>query len=58
MALTDPFKDKLGSHRLWEGVWEVQGSLTSLFGGEWGGSDSATGLEIPAGISVHSQTGA
>lgn len=47
MALTDPFKDKLGSHKLWGGVWEVQASLNSLFGGVWGGSDS--GLEIPAG---------
>lgn len=47
MALTDPFKDELGSHKLWGGVWEVQASLNSLFGGVWGGSDS--GLEIPAG---------
>lgn len=49
MALRDPFKDKLGSHKLWEGVWKVQASLSNLFGGDWGGSDSATGLEIPAG---------
>lgn len=49
MALRDPFKDKLGSHKLREGVWKVQASLSNLFGGDWGGSDSATGLEIPAG---------
>lgn len=34
------------------------GGAGNLFGGNWGGSDSATGLEIPAAISVHSQTGA
>lgn len=49
MALRDTFKDKVGSHKLWEGVWKVQASLNNLFGGDWGGSDSATGLEIPAG---------
>lgn len=60
MALTDPFKDRLGSHKLWEGVWDVQASLnispTCLVG---------TGEEVTLGwrtaelqVNVHSQTGA
>lgn len=49
MALRDTYKDKVGSHKLWEGVWKVQASLNNLFGGDWGGSDSATGWRSQQG---------